>query len=106
MSTLYIARKPKRIALMIPLQGTRQNPNIIIPLYKLGSSELNELVEAVLEKRNLKSKKSEIIERAELGYETRIKVGEASKELRMRLKEQAEYPKLKWGGIRPVRKRK
>ena len=90
---------------MLPLEGTRAQPNIIIPLHKLENSELNELVEAVLEKRNQKSRKHEILEKAEEGYEYRIKVAEASRELRKRLGEQAEFPKLRYGGLKPPRKR-
>ena len=103
---IFIARKPKRIAVMLPMGGTRALPNIIIPLYKLEKSELDELVEATLEKRNLKLRKAEILEKAEEGYEYRIKVAEASRELRRRLKEQAEFPNLRWGGLKPVHKRR
>ena len=105
MSKLYIARKTTRKAVMLPLGGTKARPNIIIPLYKLDNSELDELVEAVLEKRNLKYKKAEIVELTELGYEHRRKTAEVSKELRKRIAEQAEFPKLKWGGLRPPKHR-
>ena len=102
---LWIARKPKRIALTLPLGGTRELPTTIIPLYKMEKSELDELVEAVLEKRKIKPRKHEIIEKAEEGYEYRIKVAEASRELRMRIAEQAAFPKLRYGGLKPPRKR-
>jgi len=101
----WIARRPGRAALFLPLGGTRANPNVIIPLYKTDNSELSELVHAVLEKQGRGADFNKIMERAERDSEMRIKTHEASQELHKRLREQARYPKLKWGGLKPVRKR-
>ena len=112
MARLYIARRAPtpnlplgRVATTLPLGGTRERPNIIIPLYKMELSELDELVEGVLEKRNLKHLKGQLVDKMGEIYEERIKTAEASKELRMRLREQAEFSKLKLGGLAPVKRR-
>lgn len=105
MSRLYIARRPTRQALVLPLGGTKEQPNIIIPLYKTDQSELDELAQAVLEKRGRSQDLSKINEQAELDYEYRRKVAEAQAELRMRIREQARFPKLRHGGIKPHRKK-
>jgi len=101
MSRLKIERNPKRVAVMLALGGTREKPNILIPLYKLDDSELNELVDALLEKRGLGHQKAIVEKEMELSYEYRRKVGEVRKELKRRIKEQAEFPKLKYGGLKP-----
>ena len=106
MTQFYIARKKPRMAVMLPLGGTRLNPNVIIPLYKMGKSELEEMILAQMEKRGLShADGTKVREQAEVDYEERIKVAEARKELRRRLHEQAEFPKLKHGGLKPLRKK-
>ena len=107
MARLYIARRPSRQALFLQQEGTRAKPSVILPLNKqLSDAELDELVQATLEKQGIpKEKFHDLIEKAELDYEYRRKLDEARKELRMRIREQALYPNLKWGGLKPPRKR-
>jgi len=92
---------------MLPLGGTRENPNVIIPLYKkLDRDELDFLVRGVCAKQGLNDKETEImLDAAEQQYESRMKTKEASAELHMRIAEQARYPKLRHGGIKPYRKK-
>ena len=107
MSRLYIARRPTRQALFLQQGGTRKNPSVILPLGKeVSDSELDELVQSALEKQGIpKEKFHDLIEKAELDYEYRRKLDEARAELRTRIREQALYPNLKWGGLKPPRKR-
>lgn len=106
MSKLVIVRRPTRQAFFLPLGGTRASPNIIIPLHKTDDSELDELIRGVCEKHGLSAAQTEaIVERAERDYEYRRKLQEARDELHRRVREQAEFSQLKWGGLKPVGKR-
>jgi hypothetical protein len=98
---------PNRGVLMLPMGYSRKNPNILIPLVGLDKAELSNLIIAECEKQGLTDKQAGIVvEEAEKEYENRMKVKEAQKELRMRLREIARYPKLKNGGLKPVVKGK
>ena len=91
---------------MLPLGGTRKKPNILIPLYKLDRSELDELIKGECEKHGLSEKDAEALaDAAEEQYEYRMRVKAASAELHMRIAEQARYSRLKHGGIKPYRKK-
>ena len=79
---------------MLPTGYTRKNPNILIPTFGLDDAELSNMIIAECEKQGLSEK------------ETNIVVEEAERELRMRLREIQRYPKLKNGGIAPVKKGK
>ena len=107
MGALYVARSPNRAAIMLPLGGTAQDPNVIIPLYKkLDRSRLDHLIRGVCAKHGLTDKQAEIMaDAAEEQYEYRAKVKEASAELHMRLDEKERYPRLKHGGIKPYKKK-
>lgn len=86
---------------------SRANPSVIIPLSKhLSNDELDELMQATLEKQGVpKEQWQAVMERAENDSALRVKVEEARKELHMRVREQYLYPRLRWGGLKPVRKR-
>jgi hypothetical protein len=106
MGSIYVARDPNRGAVMLPLGGTSAKPNVIIPLHKVDRGELDHLVRAVCAKQGLNEKQTEMMAiAAEEQYEYRMKVKEASAELRMRIAEQAKFPKLRHGGIKPYRKK-
>jgi len=92
---------------MLPLGGTRKNPNVIIPLSKkTDRAELDFLVRGVCAKQGLNDKETEMmLDAAEQQYEKRMKTKEASAELHMRVAEQFRYPKLKHGGLKPYRKK-
>lgn len=108
MSKIWIARRAKRRALFLPLGQTRDNPSTIIPLHKTDRSELDELVRGLLEKRGVTNETqiNETVEDAELDFENRVRVAEVSKELRYRIAEQAKYSKLRWGGLKPPKRRR
>jgi len=90
---------------MLPTGYTRKNPNVLIPLIGLDTAELSNLIIAECEKQGLSEKQANVVvEEAEREYENRMKVKEAQRELRMRLREIQRYPKLKNGGIAPVKK--
>jgi len=92
---------------MLPLGFTRDNPNVIIPLNnKVDRAELDHLIRAVSAKRGLTEQEAEMMASvAEEQYEYRMKVKEASSELHRRIAEQARYPKLKYGGLKPPRRK-
>lgn len=100
MPDIWIARRPQRKALMLPLGATKQNPNIIFPLYKTDQGELDELVRALLEKSGRTGEVDRIIEQAELDYEARIKIAEARQELRRLMSLRREGHKLMQVGFR------
>lgn len=92
MSKLFVARRPQRRGLFLPMQSSKLVPSLIFPLDKTDPSELDELIRAQLEKLGI-TKESDvqaIVEKAEQDSEMRIKVEEARKELRrlMELKKQ------------------
>ena len=98
---------PNRGMLMLPTGYTRKNPNILIPTFGLDDAELSNMIIAECEKQGLSEKQANVVvEEAEREYENRMKVKEAQRELRMRLREIQRYPKLKNGGIAPVKKGK
>ncbi len=105
MSVIYVARDPNRGAFMLPGEGTPEHPMTLIPLYKLDRSALDEMVKAECQKQGLSEHDAEVLaDAAEEQYEYRMKVKEAAAELRMRIREQARFSKLRWGGLRPPRK--
>lgn len=82
MGNLYVVRRPQRQAIMLPGQMTKANPSVIIPLYKTERQELDDLVRAIAEKQGQSSQVESLVEQAEEGYENRLKISEARKELR------------------------
>jgi hypothetical protein len=97
---------PSRGAVLLPMGGTRDKPMVIIPLYGLERSELRDMVQAACGKMGLSEQETKTMaDAAEEQFLMRMKVKEASAELRYRIREQAEFKKLRWGGLRPPRKR-
>ena len=91
--------------LMLPMGFSRKHPNILIPLHGVENAELHNMILAECEKQGLSEHDANIVvEAAEKEYENRMKTAEASRELRMRIREIQRYPKLKNGGIKPYRK--
>lgn len=87
----------------IPFQGTKANPATIVATGKYDRSEMDELIRAQCEKRGVDAEQA--IEQAETVYEEKARTAEASKELHMRIREQTEYSRLRWGGLKPPQKR-
>ena len=77
---LWIARqKPMRKGVLLP-------GGIMIPLHKMGKNQLEEIIDAQLEKSGIpKEQRAKIREQAELDYENRIKTNFVSREIRRRL---------------------
>lgn len=84
MSRLHVARRPGRRGLVIPLGGTRANPNVLIPLDGVEKSELDELIRAILAKGGITDEATvhAVIAKAESDSEVRAKVYEARREVR------------------------
>ena len=78
---------------MLPMAATRANPSLLFPLDRTTDGDtLDDLVRQQLAKQGI-TKESDvqaIVDKAELEYEQRIKVQEASREVRrvMRIKEE------------------
>ena len=85
---LWLARQPSlRKGVLLPIQGTG---GVMIPLYKMGKNQLEEIVDAQLEKGGIpKEERQKAIEQAELDYENRLKVDFVRKEIRRRLEGQS-----------------
>ena len=61
MGQLSVSRRDNRGAIMLPLGGTAEKPNVIIPLYKkLERSELHNLILAECAKHGLTEKQAEM----------------------------------------------
>ena len=88
MSNLWIARqKPIRQGVLVPIPGTG---GVIIPLYKMGKNQLEETIDAQLEKGGIpKEERGKLREQAELDYENRLKVRLVRQEIRRRLEGQS-----------------
>ena len=102
MSKLYVARRPKRRGLYIPMGMSRLNPSLLFPLDGLDPSELDELIRAQLAKVGV-TKESDVqavIDKAEEDSEARIKLAEVRRELRRLMKMKEDGAKLMQVGFR------
>jgi len=100
---LYIARRPNRIGLNIPMGQSAENPALLFPLTrKMEQSQLDELVRAELEKQGIRKESDvqAIVDSAEKDFEYRIKVGEARREVRRLMALKANGAKLMQVGRR------
>ena len=81
---LWLARqKPIRKGVLVPIPGTG---GVVIPLYKMGKNQLEEVIDWQLEKAGIpKEERPKIREQAELDYEERIKTNLVKQEIRRRL---------------------
>ena len=96
--TLYVARRPTRKGLYLPMEQNGQSPSLLFPLTKSlnDRSELDELIRAELDKLGI-TKESDvqaIVDKAETDYEERVKLDEARKEVRRLMALRAEGKKL------------
>ncbi len=84
MPKLYVARRATRAGLLIPTEGTGENPSLMFFLPRMESSQLDELVRSNLEKQGITSEADvqALVNKAEADYEQRVKVQEADKEVR------------------------
>lgn len=94
---LWIARqKPLRKGVLLPIPGTG---GVVIPLHKMGKNQLEEIIDAQLEKNGIpKEGRQKIREQAELDYEERRKVGLVRQEIRRRLEGSSPQMTKKGGG--------
>lgn len=81
---LWLARqKPIRKGVLLPIPGMG---GVIIPLYKMSKNQLEEIIDAQLEKGGVpKGERQKLREQAELDYEERIKVARVKQEIKRRL---------------------
>lgn len=85
---LWIARQPSlRQGVLVPIPGTG---GVMIPLYKMGKNQLEEMIDWQLEKSGIpKEERQKLRDQAELDYENRLKVDFVRKEVRRRLEGQS-----------------
>lgn len=102
MGLIYVARRAQRKGLVIPMGQSKKNPSLIFLLEKTDRSELDDLVRRQLDKQGITSESQvqEIVDKAEEETEQRIKVREASKEVRRLMALKAEGKKLMQNGYR------
>ena len=102
MARLYVARRPQRRGLLLPMQGSKVNPSLLFPLDSVEPGELDELIRAILEKQGVRNEAEiqTIVEKAEQDSEIRIKVAEAKAEVRRLMKIRAAGGKLMQVGFR------
>ncbi len=102
MGNLFIARRPQRKGLFLPMLGNRANPSLVFPLESVDRSELDELIRAILAKGGVteESEVQAIVEKAEQDSEIRLKIIEARKEVRRLMKERAKGNSLVQVGFR------
>ena len=84
MTKIWVARRNQRKGLYLPMQGTKENPGLMFLLPKMGEGQLDEFVRKELEKQGVTSEAEvhRLVEQAEKDYEKRLKVEEATKEVR------------------------
>lgn len=105
MPNLYVARRPKRRGLLLPMLGNRASPSLLFPLDKIDRSELDDLVRAILAKQGV-TKETEIqaiVDKAEQDSEVRIKIHEARQEVRRLMAEKKKGNSLISVGFRKWR---
>ena len=102
MSTLYVARRKSRRGLLLSMNGSRENPNLLFPLDGVERSELNELIRAILAKQGVtdEAEIQAVVERAENDSEIRIKIAEVKKEVKRLMGFRAQGLKLMQRGYR------
>ncbi len=102
MGSLFIARRPNRKGLLLPQDGNRGNPSILFPLESVDRSELDNLIRAILAKQGVtdESEIQQIVEKAEVDAEVRIKVSEARAEVRRLMKLRASGLTIMQRGFR------
>lgn len=97
MARLYVARRPNRIGLSIPMNQVSDSPNLLFPLLKkTDPGLLEEQIRIELEKLGV-TKESDVqavFEKAETDFEFRIKVAEARKEIKRLMDLRREGKKL------------
>lgn len=80
---LIARQKSARKGVLVPIPGTG---GVVIPLHKMGKNQLEEMIDAQLEKSGIpKEERQKIREQAELDHENRIKVHLVRQEVRRRL---------------------
>lgn len=102
MGNLYVARRPRRKGLFLPMLGNRASPSLLFPLEGVDRSELDELVRAILAKGGVTSESDvqAVVEQAEKDSEVRIKVAEAHKEIKRLMNEKRKGNRLMQVGFR------
>ena len=102
MGNLFVARRPKRRGLLLPMSGNRANPSLLFPLDGVDRSELDELIRAILAKQGVTDEAAiqAIVEKAEQDSEIRIKIAEARKEVRRLMGLRAKGARLIQRGFR------
>lgn len=94
---LYVAQRPQRKGLYLPMGQVSQNPSLLFPLTKsTDPGLLEEQIRVELEKIGI-TKESDVqavLDKAEEDYEYRIKIEETRKELRRLMALRAEGKKL------------
>jgi len=95
----------RRQAIMLPLKGTRRQPHgIIFHGGKPDKTQIQELGQKFLESQNVpKEEWDKILDMAEIMYEDRIKVANASREIRRRM--EGQLPRLRKEGNKWVARR-
>ncbi len=89
MPEIWIARRPRRKALYLEMEGTKAKPNLMFFLpenqkSQMSQFQLDQFVRSELEKQGI-TKEAEVnalIDKAEKSYESRRKVEEATAELK------------------------
>jgi len=96
MSKLYVARRPQRQGLLLPMEGTKEKPRLVFFLPKTDRSHLDELIRKQLESQGVtrESDIQAIIDKAEEAYEQRVKTHEAHLEIRRLMQLKANGAKL------------
>jgi hypothetical protein len=83
------------------MAGTKANPNLIFFLPKSDPSQIDEHVHKLLEKQGLtESQMSAVIEKANIEYENRVRVEEASREFKRLMGLKAQGMSLMQVGFR------
>ena len=99
---LYVARRPTRTGLYLPMQGTKDKPSLLFFLPKCSPGQLDELVRKQLAEQNItnEAEVQSIVSQAEIESEYLIKVKETIKELKRLMALKAAGATLMQNGYR------
>lgn len=103
MPNIWVARRAPRKGLLLKMDGTPANPNLLFILNrKLERSELDELVRAQLQLQGItgEAEVNAVIDAAEKDYEERVKTQETIKEIKRLMAIRAAGGKLMQVGYR------
>jgi len=102
MGNISVTQYDNRLGLYLPMGGTKDNPAMLVPFYKIDRSELDHIVRSNLAEQGITDDATvdAVVDEAERLYEERRKVEESRKELHRLMEIKRQGGKLMSSGNR------